>query len=199
MAQKPFDKMNKTELEGTVAFLKLEDVVASAAKDPSKITNAEYVGVLEAFKAKQDVDNADVLSDIKANTLAQPAVKVNNKAEKNIAKTEDLHTMIPVIVTDHDTSISIDEDVEGRTVPVRWGNPVIGGYTTNVPIHGRMQYLPKGAVIRLKKVSLAQNVKNADGQEIVNRNRKRFSVAHTNGWTDTDFEAHRQEQLLKRI
>ena len=196
---KPFDKMTKAELEGAATFLKLEDAVAAIAKDPEKITNAEYVGVLEAFKAKQDEDNVEVAQEVKVTTGTKPAVKVNNKAEKAAVKAEDLHTMIPVIITDHDTSVSIDEDVEGRTVAIRWGNPVIGGYTTNVPIHGRLQYLPKGAVIRLKKVSLAQNVKNADGQEVVNRNRKRFSVAHTEGWTEAEFEAHRQEQLLKRI
>jgi len=197
MAQKTFDKMNKTELEGAIAFLKLEDVALAAAKDPEKITNAEYVAVLEAFKAKQDIDNVDVVKETTANDTT--SVKVNNSAEKALVKADDLHTMIPVIVTDHDTSVVINEDIEGRTVAIRWGNPVIGGYTTNVPVHGRMQYLPKGAVIRLKKITLAQNVKNADGQEVVNRNRKRFSIAHTEGWTEADFEAHRQEQLLKRI
>jgi len=197
MAQKTFDKMNKTELEGAIAFLKLEDVALAAAKDPEKITNAEYVAVLEAFKAKQDINNVDVVKETTANDTA--SVKVNNSVEKALVKADDLHTMIPVIVTDHDTSVVINEDIEGRTVAIRWGNPVIGGYTTNVPVHGRMQYLPKGAVIRLKKITLAQNVKNADGQEVVNRNRKRFSIAHTEGWTEADFEAHRQEQLLKRI
>ncbi len=197
MAQKAFAQMNKTELESAIAFLKLEDEVLAVAKDPEKITNAEYVTVLEAFKAKQDIDNGEVTKE--TTTVDTAVVKVNTTAEKAISKADDLHTMIPVIVTDHDTSVVINEDVEGRTVAIRWGNPVIGGHTTNVPVHGRMQYLPKGAVIRLKKVTLAQNVKNADGQEVVNRNRKRFSVAHTEGWTETDFEAHRQEQLLKRI
>ncbi len=138
MAQKAFDKMNKTELESAIAFLKLEDEVLATAKDPEKITNADYVSVLEAFKAKQDIDNVDVVTEVKASETGTPAVKVNNSAEKAIVKAEDLHTLIPVIVTDHDTSVVINEDVEGRTVAIRWGNPVIGGYTTNVPVHGRM-------------------------------------------------------------
>ena len=205
MAAKPFDEMIKSELEEATAFLKLDDEVKAAAKNPAKPTNADYVKVLEAFKAKQDKANPIVAKEVIEASVAEVSGTKKEvtpratHAEVKATMAEDYSTGIPVIVTDHDTSISIDEDEEGRTVGIRWGNPVIGMSTTYVPMHGRMQYLPKGCVLRLRKISLASHVKDAAGKEKSHRDRKRFSVADTTGWTESEFEAHRDEQRLKRI
>ena len=199
-ADKPFNKMNKTELVEATTFLKLTDEVEAVAKDPNAPTNANYIAVLEAFKEKQDKANPEVAKEVAAEPVPVPEVgkglPAATASEIKATMAGDLSTAIPVIVTDHDTSISVDEDEEGRTVGIRWGNPVIGMSTTNVPLHGRMQYLPKGAVIRLKKISLASHVKDAAGKEKSHRTRKRFSVAHTQGWTEAEFQAHKDEQAL---
>jgi len=199
MATKPFDKMIKSELVEAAVFLKLEDEIASVAKDATKPTNAEYVQVLEAFKAKQDKSNPEVAKEVASEPEVIKGTPVASPEEVIATMVEDLNTLIPVIVTDHDTSISVEEDEEGRTVGIRWGNPVIGMSTTNIPLHGKMQYLPKGAVLRLKKISLASHVKDAAGKERSHRNRKRFSVANTDGWTEAEFNSHAEEQKLKRI
>ena len=208
---KPFDKMNKTELVEAITFLKLEDKAIEAAKDPEKITNAEYVQVLEAYKAEQDLANPEeakaiivdkAKADAAANSASDSEIVITpraTKAEERKTMVADYNTLIPVIVTDHDTTVSIEEDTEQRVVPIRWGNPVIGMTTVNVAMHGRMQYLQKGAVLRLKKITLASHVKDADGRETSNRDRKRFSVADTTGWTEAEFESHAKEQALKKI
>ena len=206
---KTFDKMNKTELVEAVTFLKLEDKVTEVAKDSEKPTNAEYVKVLEAYKAAQDLANPEEAKAIivdkakaAANSASDSEIVITpkaTKAEERKTMIEDYNTMIPVIVTDHDTTVSIEEDTEQRVVPIRWGNPVIGMTTVNVAMHGRMQYLQKGAVLRLKKITLASHVKDADGRETSNRDRKRFSVADTTGWTEDEFESHAKEQALKKI
>ena len=200
---KPFDKMIKSELEEAAQFLKLEDAVKAIAKDATKPTNAEYVKVLEEFKAKQDADNADVAKEVAEEPEVQSGSKEitpkSTKAEEIVTKSMDYATGIPVIVTDHDTSIAVEEDMEGRTFAITWGNPVIGMSTTNVPLHGRMQYLPKGAVIRLKRIPRASHIKDAGGKEQSHRDTMRFSVSDTTGWTEAQFDTHKQEQLLKRI
>ena len=197
---KPFDKMIKSELEEAATFLKLTDAVVSIAKDPQKITNAEYVQVLEAFKDKQASENPEITREVTRKVTKSAQVDPKATAEEvKATMIEDFSTGIPVIVTDHDTSVSVQEDVVGRTVAIRWGNPVIGMSTTNVPLHGRMQYLPKGCIIRMRKVPLADHIKDSDGKETSNRDRKRFSVADTTGWTEDEFNSHKEEQKLKRI
>ncbi len=199
MANKPFDKMNKMELVEATKFLKQDIEVAKIARDPLKPTNAEYVQVLEVYKEKQEKANPEAAI---AQKVEKPAKAVSTKATQSEMKetqVKDLRTMVPVIVTDHDTSVSFENDMESRTVAIRWGNPVIGMTTVNIPLHGKMQYIQKGAIQRLRKISLASNVKDAAGKETSHRNRKRFSVSDTTGWTEEEFNAHAKEQALKRI
>lgn len=200
MADKTFDKMNKAELVEAAELLKLVEEVAASAKDPEKITNAEYIAVLEAYKATQDEANADIAKEAKQpKTSKTGTTPVNTPEQVKATMAEDYGTLIPVIVTDHDSSVTIEDDSQARTVAVRWGNPVIGMSTTHIPLHGKMQYVPKGAVIRLRKIPLANHTKDADGREMSHRDNKRFSVADTTGWTEEEFNAHRDEQRLKKI
>ena len=202
---KAFDKMKKSELQEAIAFLKLEDKVLEVAKDGEAPTNAEYVAVLDTFKAEQELANPEEAKS-QAESVTTPDENVSVSVTPNSTPEEardtyvaDLNTMVPVIITDHDTSVTIDEDEENRTVAIRWGNPVIGMTTVNVGVHGRMQYVQKGAIIRLKSISIASHVKDANGKEVSNRNRKRFSVADTTGWTADEFASHATEQALKKI
>lgn len=204
---KAFDKMIKKELQEAVAFLKLEGKVAKLAKDPKAPTNAEFVEVLEAFKAEQDLSNPEEAKAKEADDSRETTDENGSPIVDPVATPEevkqtmidDYNTLIPVIITDHDNSVSIEDDTEKRVVAVRWGNPILGMTTVNVPLHGKMQYVQKGAVMRLKKISLASHIKDADGKETSNRDRKRFSVSDTTGWTPAEFEAHAQEQALKKL
>ena len=208
---KTFNEMTKAELKNAAIALKLEDVVIAGANNPKAITNAEYITVLEKYKADQELANPEAAkSQAEDEARAEETKGEGNDSEIEITPKStpeeeketivaDYSTMIPVIITDHDTSIAIEEDDERRLVAIRWGNPVIGMTTVNIPLHGRMQYVQKGAIIRLKKISLASHVKNENGTETSNRNRKRFSVADTTGWTEDEFKSHATEQALKKI
>ena len=59
MSTKSFKQMNKEELIKAVESFGLMDKVIESAKDKEAITNAEYVTVLEAFKASQDEINSE--------------------------------------------------------------------------------------------------------------------------------------------
>ena len=76
---KAFKDMNKEELIAAANSLGLTDKVKESAKDKEKITNAEYVTVLEAFKASQDEVNADTKKEIDA---VEKEIKSETKAEK---------------------------------------------------------------------------------------------------------------------
>ena len=189
---KLYSEMIKSELEAVVAEFGLEDAVKEFAKAPNKPTNAEYVTVLERYEAAK---KPEVVEEYEAPAIVDDVTV----EEKLINMTADLDTMIPVIVTDHDNTVTVEEDDNRRTVGIRWGNPMIGMTTTQVGTHGKMQYLPKGAVMRLKRITLADHIKNADGKEQSTNDRSRFSVADTTGWSEAEFESHAAEQRLKRI
>lgn len=195
---KDYKQMIKSELETEIETLNLQAKIKEVAKVPNKPTNAEYVTVLESY---QEVSVPTLPKVVEAVSSVKPD-KVDAKAtkeEETATMVADLDTMTAVIITDHDNSVVIEEDDNRRLVSIRWGNPMIGMTTTQVAMHGMMQYLPKGAIIRLKKITLSEHVKDADGKEISKNDRPRFSVSDTTGWTETEFEAHAAEQRLKRI
>lgn len=190
---KTYSEMIKTELIQEISNLGLDKEIDEYAKIPSKPTNAEYVTVLERAaeaKAKKELK------------LTKGSVKSKSSAlteEEKTTMLDDLSTGVPVIVTDHDGTVTIEDDENRRVVSVTWGNPVIGVTTVNIALHGRMQYLPKGAIMRMKEITLADHIKNEDGKETSTNSRKRFSIADTTGWTEAEFEAHAAEQRLKRV
>ena len=194
---KDYKDMIKAELEAVVAEFKLENEVKKVAKVSNKPTNAEYVTVLEKYEAIK-ANAAKVEKAEKAEVQKKSDTKIS-KEEEQAVMTEDLNTLIPVIVTDHDNTVTIEEDDNRRVVSLRWGNPLIGMTTTNVALHGMMQYLPKGAILRLRRITLADHIKDANGKETSKNDRKRFSVADTTGWSEIEFESHAAEQRLKRI
>ena len=61
---KAFKIMTKEELVKAAKSLGLMDKVTAIAKDPANITNAEYVTVLEEFKAVQDEINKDTKDEL---------------------------------------------------------------------------------------------------------------------------------------
>ena len=202
---KTFEQMNKTELVESIKSLKLEDKVI--AKDPEKPTNAEYVTTLNDFKDAQAVGNPEGAKQVEENKI-EAKVEDTPKGSDAPAMTKEmkkqmqadfLDIKIPVIVTDHDTTQAVDEDSEARTVPISWGNPIIGMTTSNIALHGKMQYIARGALKTLKKIPLATHKKNAAGTEVSDLSRKRFSVAEVEGWTKDELEAHKKSQALKRL
>lgn len=205
---KTFQQMNKTELLKAITSLKLEDKVV--AKDPKNPTNAEYVTTLNEFKKSQANMNPDEAREQEIDDkieAAKPVKKVVSESDapaltKQVQKqmqVDHLNNKVPVIITDHDITQVVDEDTEARTVPVSWGNPIIGMTTTNIALHGKMQYVTRGAIKALKSIPIATHKKNAAGTEVSDLTRKRFSIAEVEGWTKEEFEAHKKEQQLKKI
>ena len=179
MATKSFDKMTRTELEDTAKFLKVE-VKPSEGKD---LINADFVKALTEFKESQ--------------VEATPKVNVT-KEVKAVNKAAGLHLGIEVVITDHDNTVDIEEDEQGRVFRFSWGNTKMGMTTTGVALHGKPQYISRGALKSLKTKTYTAHIKGADGKPIVEE-RTRFSISETSGWTKEQFAAHKEAQKLKRI
>jgi hypothetical protein len=106
---------------------------------------------------------------------------------------------IPVIVTDYDTSSTTEENIENRVFRGSVGNLMTGTISYAVAMHGRMQYLPRIVCDHLRTITMSSNYNDASGKEISARDKLRFNVTEVDGWTPDELEAHRKEQLLKRV
>jgi len=173
---KPFSKMTKPELEKAAIALKLMDAVKEHAQDAAAPTNAEYVTVLEEYKAKQDEINADT----KAELDAEETVKVPEPSKGQKATAEDKarfnEVMFMYQVTDHDNTQVIDDDQEGRVFPLSWSNSRTGPRSFNVNLNGKPQALPIGVVKKLQTIYGNKQTKDAEGNPKVEKI-KRFSVS----------------------
>ena len=190
-----YTDMTKAELLAEIENRGLLSQVSEVAKFPAKPTNDELIKVLE-------------LADTELDSGSKPTVVVEKVTVEDICGSgmtkEELMLFeqeigIPVIVTDYDTSITTEENIENRVFRGSIGNLMTGTISFAVAMHGRMQYLPKIVIDHLRTVTMASNYKDASGKEVSARDKLRFNVTEVEGWTEDELEAHRKEQLLKRV
>lgn len=173
---KPFNKMTKAELEKAAAALKLIDAVKENAKDAEAPTNAEYVTVLEEYKAKQDEVNADTKAEIEAETKVEKTEPSKGQIATAADKAAFNDVMFMYQVTDHDNTQIIDDDSEGRVFPLSWSNSRTGPRSFNVNLDGKPQGLPIGVVKKLQTIYGNKQTRDGEGNPKVEKI-KRFSVS----------------------
>lgn len=190
-----YSDMTKAELLSEIENRGLLSNVSEVAKFPAKPTNDELIKVLE-------------LADTELQSGSEPVVAVKKVTVEDICGSgmtkEELMLFeqeigIPVIVTDYDTSVTTEENIENRVFRGSIGNLMTGTISFAVAMHGRMQYLPRIVIDHLRTVTMASNYKDASGKEVSARDKLRFNVTEVEGWTEDELEAHRKEQLLKRV
>lgn len=186
--------MNKADLLAEIENRGLSSQVAIVAKFPAKPTNDELIKVLEI--ADSELNSGSV-------NIEPEKVTVEDICGSNMSKEElmlfEQEIGIPVIVTDYDTSSTTEENIENRVFRGSIGNLMTGTISYGVAMHGRMQYLPRIVCDHLKTITMSSNYKDASGKEISARDKIRFNVTEVEGWTPDELEAHRKEQLLKRV
>ena len=203
---KTFQQMNKEELIKAVESFNLADKVVAVAKDPEKITNAEYVTVLEEFKASQDEINADTkkeLDEVQGNVPDTGVVipKGEDTAKVVVDQFERAklkQVMYKYIVTDHQNSVQIEDDDETRTFPIQYGNLTSGPKNWNVGLHGNPQALPFSVASKLEDVLMTVHTKNGDGEPIV-KSQPRFRVTKIEGWTQDEIDAMKRAQNTRKF
>ena len=216
MATKSYEQMTKAELLKAINFFKLECKVAELGKDANSLINADYVKVLNAFRDSQAALNGaedtntneeenmadkletEVKEEIKVETETAPKAPVVPElrkltrdeevalaAEYNLTKTR-------VVVTDHDTTQSMEADVLERGVTISWGNKFLGSQTDCVFMHGEPQYVRNGALEAMKTILIPTNSKDS-----TSRTKARFSIAEVEGWTQEKIDELKAQQKLK--
>lgn len=203
---KTFQQMTKEELIKAVQAFNLMDKVVAVAKDPEKITNAEYVTVLEEFKASQDEINAEVkkeLDEAQGNVPDTGAVIPEGEDTAKIVvdqfeRAKLKQVMYKYIVTDHQNSVQIEDDDETRTFPIQYGNLTSGPKNWNVGLHGNPQALPFSVASKLEDVLMTVHTKNGEGEPIV-KSQPRFRVTKIEGWTQDEIDAMKRAQNTRKF
>lgn len=201
---KTFQQMNKEELIKAVESFNLMDKVIASAKDPEKITNAEYVTVLEEFKAAQDEINSDTkkeLDDAEKEAAKTPKAEVKVDAKIVVDQHERAklkQVMYKYIVTDHQHSVQIDDDDLTRTFPVQYGNLTTGPKNWNVGLHGNPQALPFSVANKLEEILMTVHTKDAEGKPIV-KTQPRFRITKIEGWTQEEIDQLKRTQNTRKF
>ena len=201
---KTFQQMNKEELIKAVESFNLMDKVIASAKDPEKITNAEYVTVLEEFKAAQDEINSDTkkeLDDAEKEAAKTPKAEVEVDAKIVVDQHERAklkQVMYKYIVTDHQHSVQIDDDDLTRTFPVQYGNLTTGPKNWNVGLHGNPQALPFSVANKLEEILMTVHTKDAEGKPIV-KTQPRFRITKIEGWTQEEIDQLKRTQNTRKF
>jgi hypothetical protein len=198
LMSKTFEEMTKAELADVAKLYKVEDKVAELAVERAK----------EAGKSVPKVPGNDcyieVLNEIKANRAEEAGVstEVEAKAEvgnkhsskgKSLAeiRSDFMHTKVEVIITDHDTSTSTEEELEGRIVNISWGNKR-GKETARIKLNGGPQYVKEGALRAMETILLPTNMKDKSV-----RSKKRFGIEYLMGWSEEKLERMKEVQKAK--
>jgi len=189
-----FEDMTKAELAEVAKLYKVEDKVEELAAERAR----------EAGKGKPKVPGNDVyievLEGLKAERAPTESVVVPGKvgnAHSSKGKTllqvrsDFLHTKLEVIITDHDTSTSTEEEMEGKIVSISWGNKR-GKETARIKLNGGPQYVKEGALRAMETIKLPTNMKDKS-----TRTKKRFGIDYLAGWTPEKLERMKAAQKLK--
>jgi len=200
---KTFGQMNKEELAKAADSLKVTDKVIESAKDKEKPTNAEYVTVLEEFKAAQDEVNSDTKAEI--NKPENKPAKASELKKESLKKVVDKHerarlkqVKFKYIVTDHQSSVQIEDDDETRTFPIQYGNLTTGPKNWNVGLHGNPQALPFTVAKKLEAVKGTVHTKSGKGEPIV-KSQLRFRVTKIEGWTQDEIDGLKRSQNTRKF
>ena len=220
MATKSYEQMTKAELLKAISFFKLEGKVAELGKDANSLINADYVKVLNAFRDSQAALNGAEYTNTNTNeeeimadrVEVQEEIKTESKVEtkitpkapvvpefKKLTRDEEIalaaeynFTQTRVVVTDHDTTQSMEADVLERGVTISWGNKFLGSQTDCVFMHGEPQYVRNGALAAMRTILIPTNSKDS-----TSRTKARFSITEVEGWTQEKIDELKAQQKLK--
>ncbi len=146
----------------------VETVEEVAAREKAEL-DAKEAAEAEAKAAQDKID-------------AEDAEKEKIKAEGTRATNEEVAEFNSfgslVVITDHQTKASSEEHVEGRILPVPYGNTVTGRLNFNVKLDGLPQVVPNAVIKKLSKI-MTSNVltPNPGSKETKVARKRRFSVA----------------------
>ena len=191
--------MNKDELIKATESLGLTDKVKESAVDAEDIKNAEYVTVLEAYKAAQDEINKETKEELsKTENTAKTPVEAPKKMVDKFERAKLKQVKFKYIVTDHQNTVDIEEDDETRTFPIQYGNQTSGPKNWNVGLHSNPQALPFSVAKKLEEIMSIVHIKNSKDEPVA-KSQKRFRVTKVEGWTQDEIDALKRTQNTRKF
>ncbi len=160
-----FEEMTNVQLKEVCEDFGLE----VKAKNPAKPNKAEYLEVLNEFKAQQDMIHGDRNKERASLKVAAPVTDGSKRKPQTPAQLVKLDLMAKerVIVRDMQEAQTKDE-----MISVSWGNRLIGRQTEWVDLSGNPQYVRKGAINNLKEATMTvHEQKPGGGVNMVRKNR----------------------------
>ncbi len=209
---KQLNKMNKDELINLAVSYGVIEQAEKLATDNGRKDgpiNKDYLTALEPFAEKI---NGKTATRLAKETMPLPAVpdlevkpgsdddvinaKPLSKDELQQAKVDDLFRSIVVVVTDHDNSQDVENDIRGRGEQFSWGNPIIGMQTEKVYRHNEPQYLYNGTIKHLKTMTVREKADGKGEEDIV---KDRFTIVEVpeKGFTQEQLDTLRAKQIIQ--
>ena len=202
------------KLEGKVAELG-KDANSLINADYVKVLNA-FRDSQAALNGAEDTNTNTNEEEIMANKV-EPEIQVNFSGEetkvetkitpktpvvaelKKLTRDEEVAlaaeynmTRTRVVITDHDTTQSMEADVLEKGVVISWGNKFLLSQTDCVFMHGEPQYVRNGALEAMKTILIPTNSKDS-----TSRTKARFSITEVEGWTQEKIDELKAQQKLK--
>lgn len=202
------------KLEGKVAELG-KDANSLINADYVKVLNA-FRDSQAALNGAEDTNTNTNEEEIMANKV-EPEIQVNFSGEetkvetkitpktpvvaelKKLTRDEEVAlaaeynmTRTRVVITDHDTTQSMEADVLEKGVVISWGNKFLLSQTDCVFMHGEPQYVRNGALEAMKTILIPTNSKDS-----TSRTKSRFSITEVEGWTQEKIDELKAQQKLK--
>ena len=167
----------------------------NGAEDTNTNTNEEEI---MADKVETEVqvnfsgEETKVETKITPKTPVVPEFKKLTRDEEIALAAEYNLTKTRVVVTDHDTTQSMEADVLERGVTISWGNKFLGSQADCVFMHGEPQYVRNGALAAMRTILIPTNSKDS-----TTRTKARFSITEVEGWTQEKIDELKAQQKLK--
>ena len=185
-----FEELNKGPLLELIKENGLEAEVEALGKHESKVTKADLVEILNA-NVETPVEKQEVKKE-----LPKEPVDRGEKADDYI-KEEFAKLGRIVIVTDHQTKTSTEEEVIGKVMEVQIGNNIIGKERHVVLLDGQPQLLANAVIRKLGSIMMTSvSTPAGNTKEYRLNSRKRFSIAEVTAPTEEELKALAEKQKL---
>ena len=167
----------------------------NGAEDTNTNTNEEEI---MANKVESEIqvnfsgEETKVETKITPKAPVVPEPKKLTRDEEVALAAEYNMTRTRVVITDHDTTQSMEADVLEKGVVISWGNKFLLSQTDCVFMHGEPQYVRNGALEAMKTILIPTNSKDS-----TSRTKSRFSITEVEGWTQEKIDELKAQQKLK--
>ena len=190
-------KLTREETKAELIKICIDNGIEVTSKKP---TNTLLVDLIKSHPDYEASPTEDIpkLSEVPIDEIPGEVVdSAGNVLVKTTSKlddiTEDNERMIRVVITDHDTSQSIEDDQNNRLFKASWGNMLCTPRSEYVLVNGTPTGASRGMIKHMKALTTVIATNDAKGNPKSTKI-ARFSISEVDGWTEEQLEALKKTQ-----